>query len=332
MVGGAVYGLLLRVLFGVMPPSLQGPMSVAFLIATPLTVGALTIYGARQQNLSVWSWMFVPWATIALMLAGCAATLLEGAICLALMAPLFLIAGSIGGVLMGVALRVVPSRQSSLKAVAVLPLLMILGDGLLPLPDRHLEIRRSIHIDAAPPTVWKQILTAREIRSEELPISITHLIGVPRPLEGVNRLTPDGEIRYSQWEKGVNFQAVVTNRRENESITWRYRFDAHSFPKGSMDEHVAIGGRYFDLDDTTFNLIRTPNGTTNLEIVAHFRVTSSVNFYAVPVAKFLGQDFVHTILSLYKNRSEGVESGFHAAKPSRPAGVYSVASRQRNGT
>jgi len=28
-------------------------------------------------------------------------------------------------------------------------------------------------------------------------------------------------------------------------------FDSHSFPADSMDEHVAIGGRYFDLHDTT---------------------------------------------------------------------------------
>ena len=111
-------------------------------------------------------------------------------------------------------------------------------------------------------------------------------------------------MRYSKWERGVAFRGVVTQRREHESIGWRYAFDAHSFPSGSMDEHVAIGGRYFDLRDTVFNLYGTPGGHTRLEIVAHYRVTSSINAYAVPASKLLGHDFVATILGLYKHRSE----------------------------
>jgi hypothetical protein len=121
-------------------------------------------------------------------------------------------------------------------------------------------------------------------------------------------MTPEGEVRFSRWERGVNFQGVVTSRKEDTSISWQYRFDAHSFPKGSMDEHVAIGGRYFDMDDTAFHLEPMPGGTTRLEIVAHYRVSSAINFYAVPAADFLGRDFVSTILALYKRRSETAQS------------------------
>ena len=71
-----------------------------------------------------------------------------------------------------------------------------------------------------------------------------------------------------------------------------------------MDEHVEIGGRYFDLRDTTFNLSPLGEGRTRLEIVAHYRVTSSINLYAVPVARLLGHDFIHAIPVLYKGRSE----------------------------
>jgi len=307
VLGGALYGVSMRALFGVLSTSLQGPMSVAFLIGTPIAVGALTIYAARREKPSVWAMIFAPWVSILLMLLGCAATMMEGAICLALMAPFFLGLASIGGLLMGVALRALKDRSSSLKAVALLPLLLALGNRGLPLPDRHLEVRQSVLVHAAPHTVWEQIRTARDIRPEELPVGVTHLIGVPRPVEGVNQMTPEGEVRFSRWERGVNFQGIVTSRKEDVSITWQYRFNAHSFPKGSMDEHVAIGGRYFDLDDTTFNLEPMPGGSTRLEIVAHYRVTSAINFYAVPAAEFLGKDFVSTILALYKSRSERAE-------------------------
>jgi hypothetical protein len=307
VLGGALYGVAMRALFGVLSTSLKGPMSLAFLIGTPIAVGALTIHAARSKNPSVWVMAFLPWVSILLMLIGCAVTMMEGAICLFLLAPLFLLFASFGGLMMGLALKVREDRSSSLKAVALLPLLIALGDRGMPLPDRHLEIRQSVLVHASPHVVWQQILTARDIRPAELPLSITHLIGVPRPVEGVNRMTPEGEVRFSRWERGVNFQGVVTNRKEDASITWHYRFDAHSFPKGSMDEHVAIGGRYFDLDDTTFNLEPMPGGMTRLEIVAHYRVSSAINFYAVPAADFLGRDFVSTILGLYKSRSERAE-------------------------
>jgi len=307
VVGGAVFGIILRIVFGELPRDLRGPMSLAFLVVTPLVIGALTVYGARQTQRSWRFVLFAPWLTVLLMFLGCALALLEGSICIALLAPLFLACSSIGGLVMEVALRTSGHSQSQLRAIAVLPFLMIAVEGKVPLQDRQFEIRRSLHVNAAPETVWKEILSARNIQENELPLSLTHLIGVPKPLEGINVKTSDGEVRYSRWDRGVNFTAKVISRKDNESITWRYTFNESSFPEGSMDEHVEIGGQYFDLGDTTFNLIRLPENKTLLEVVAHYRVTTSINFYAAPAAAILGQDFLHMLLSLYKSRSETAE-------------------------
>jgi hypothetical protein len=301
---GALYGVLMRVLFGAVPRPVAGVMSMAFLVVTPIVVGALTIYGIRDARPSILAMIFRPWISVALMLLGCAVSLLEGSICLVIMAPPLLAFGSLGGIGMGLVLRYLSVKDSHLKVVAILPLLVAIGEGGIALPNQELELRQSVEIQAPPHEVWGEILTARSIRPRELPFSLVHLMGVPKPVEGVNVRTSAGEIRYSKWERGVNFRAIVTQRIEDRSISWRYVFDGKSFPAGSMDEHVAIGGRYFDLEDTTFNLDSLPGGRTRLEIVAHHRVTSSINFYAVPVARLLGHDFIHTILTLYKNRSE----------------------------
>lgn len=301
---GALYGVVMRVLFGVLPRDVAGLMSVAFLLVTPFVVGALTIYGARFTSISVMAMIFRPWATVALMLLGCAVTLLEGAICVAILAPLFLICGSCGGIAMGVALRHSGRHAGKLPAVALLPFLMMMGEHGVPLENRELELKQSIVINAAPHAVWTQIMTARDIQANELPLSLTHLIGVPKPVEGINVAAPTGEVRYSKWERGVNFRAVVTQKDEDRSITWHYVFDDKSFPPGSMDDHVAIGGEYFALHDTTFNLQPLPGGRTRLGIVTHHRISTGINFYAIPVATLLGNDFIATILGLYKNRSE----------------------------
>lgn len=304
IIGGAALGVVIRVLFGAMPNKLSGLMSIAFLVGTPTVVGAITVFGARQAPAS-WAFaIFAPWGGVLLMLLGCVLTLLEGSICVVLMLPLYLVCASIGGIAMECALRVTKTRPPQLRAVALLPLLMFVAESGVDHRTESRELRSSILIDAPPATVWTQILTARDIQPAELPFSFTHLIGVPRPLEGINVMSENGEVRYSKWERGVNFRAVVTDRVEQQSITWRYLFDEQSFPAGSMDEHVAIGGRYFDIGDSTFNLRPAPGGKTELEILAHYRVTTRINFYAVPAATILGKDFMATLLGFYKGRSE----------------------------
>ena len=303
---GAAYGIFLRMAFGLMPSFFDfgGVMSASFLLGTPVAVGAITVYGKRNQELSFSFMLFGPWATVGLMLLGCAVTFLEGSICIALMAPLFLICGSAGGVIMGVLLYFSQPRSTHVGAIAALPFLLMIAESFAPLINAETVIRDSVTIDASPQRIWEEIMNAESIEPEELPLSLSHLIGVPKPIEGVNRITPEGEIRYSKWERGVSFEAQVTERKPYESIRWHYAFDAHSFPEGSMDEHVQIGGKFFGLQDTTFNLIPVSDNQTELELVARYRVTTSINFYAVPAARIFGRDFVRTILGFYKGRSE----------------------------
>ena len=188
-------------------------------------------------------------------------------------------------------------------ALATMPLLFTVLAGPMT-SEQWQRIDRSTVIDAPPERIWSEIVDARDIRREELPTTLIHLIGVPRPVEGINHMTPEGEVRESRWERGVHFRGHVTQREEGRTIAWRYEFKPDSFPPGTMDEHVVGGGRYFDLGETRFTLTPIDAGHTRLEVEAHYRVTSSINAYAVPVAGLLGRDFVDTLLALYKRRSE----------------------------
>jgi hypothetical protein len=305
VVFGAAYGFAMRVIFVYGQRYFDAEMvSAPFLLGTPFAIGAITVYGLRQDNPSILKMIFMPWISILLTMAGVYLALLEGLICIILAAPLVCIAASIGGLIMGLLLRYSQKQKTTLNSFMALPLaLMVFNPVSAPHPALR-EERVAVEIAASPHRIWEEILNARDIRKEELPPSFTHLIGVPRPVEGINVMTPEGEVRHSKWERGVNFDAFVTDKMENRTITWRYGFTPASFPKGSMDEHVRIGGKYFDLYDTTFNLIPISVNLTRLEIVSHYRVTTDINFYGVPVAQFIAHDFMSTILQLYKRRSE----------------------------
>lgn len=305
VVFGAAYGLMMRLLFSHASHLFgTGVVSLAFMLGTPFVIGAIVVYGRRHTELSIGRMLTAPWSAILLALVGSALSLLEGFVCIALAAPLFFIVSSLGGLIMGLVLRWSNKGTTTLNSILLLPILLTTVEPTVPQQPALLEERVAITVAASPHRIWEEILNARNIRSDELPINFTHWIGVPRPIEGVNIMTPEGEVRFSKWERGVNFSALVTERIPDRSISWRYQFTPQSFPDGSLDDHVKIGGQYFDLYDTTFNLVPVTANLTKLEIVSHYRVTTSVNFYGAPIARWIAHDFMSTILHLYKLRSE----------------------------
>ena len=309
---GALYGLVMRLVFGHLTELTRwlglsrdtgDVMSTGFVLMTPVVVGALTVYVMRGIRPTWGQAIFMPWRSILLMMLGSMVTLLEGSICVILMAPAFVGLASLGGLLMKAALETTRIGTVRVGALATMPLLFTVLAG--PMTNEQWQrIDRSTVIDAPPERIWSEIVDARDIRREELPATLIHLIGVPRPVEGINHMTPEGEVRDSRWERGVHFRGHVTQREEGRTIAWRYEFKPDSFPPGTMDEHVVVGGRYFDLGETRFTLTPIDAGHTRLEVQAHYRVTSGINAYAVPVAGLLGRDFVDTLLALYKRRSE----------------------------
>ncbi|MBO9685321.1 MAG: SRPBCC family protein [Mitsuaria chitosanitabida] len=313
---GAVYGLVMRALAGKLPgwvaalglsDQTAGVMSIGFVLMTPFVLGALTVYLQRREKLGLSAAIFMPWLATGAMMLGTMVTLLEGVICIAILSPVFLVLSSLGGLLMKAALAIADVRGHHMGALALTPLLALLVEGPLAQSDQWQRIDRSIVIAAAPDRVWSEIVSARDIRPDELKPTLAHLIGVPRPVAGINHMTADGEVRESRWERGVHFRGRITERDEGRSIAWRYEFSPDSFPPGTMDDHVVLGGRYLDLGETRFVLTPVDATHTRLDVEAHYRVSSTINVYAVPVADLLGRDFVDMLLALYRDRSEAAK-------------------------
>ena len=103
--------------------------------------------------------------------------------------------------------------------------------------------------------------------------------------------------------KGIHFDQVVTAWQPQRYVHFDYRFAPDSFPPRALDDHVRIGGMYFDLRDTSYALAPRGNGTT-LTIRMRYRVSTSFNWYARPIARLLIGNFEDTILQFYRHRSE----------------------------
>jgi hypothetical protein len=301
---GIAGGLFLRFLFSGAPGGTWSAMAGSFIYLAPMLVGAITVYIAETIERRSWAYYFwAPFLANLLFVLGTLVIMWEGLICAIVIMPMFAFVGAIGGLAMGVVCRVTNWPKQAILSLAVLPIALGLGGDYVPTPTVLSSVQHSVVVNATPAQVWQQINYATNIRPQEFGAAWAAKIGVPMPLSGVTEITPTGRVRKSLWDKSVHFDEPIADWVPERYMRWTYRFDPTSFPPHALDDHVMIGGHYFDLHDTSFTL--TPElGGTRLAIAAHYRVSTQFNFYADHVAQLLLGNMLETGLVFYKNRSE----------------------------
>jgi hypothetical protein len=231
---------------------------------------------------------------------------LEGLICVALISPLFAALGAVGGLIMGAACRLGRHVRQTLQAIALLPVVILFGESGTPLPTQVHVVHRTISIPATPEQIWPHLLQVEDIDADRFLHAWAFRIGVPVPVSAVisEREIP---MRRVHMAKQVYFDQVAVELIPNRRIRWKYRFYEDSFPAGAMDDHVRIGGRYFDLLDTQYTL-RVQGDTTRLEVAVRYRLSTRFNWYAGPVVDRLMKDAADAYLDLYRSLSEGIKT------------------------
>ncbi|CAN7288619.1 SRPBCC domain-containing protein [Variovorax sp. LjRoot290] len=302
--GGAAAALVMRLAFSGSPGQRYSAMLGSFIYLAPVLCGAVTVYLAeRSRRRSFWYYLWAPWCATALFVGGTLMIYIEGLICAIVIVPLFALMGSLGGLMMGVVCRVTDWPRPTLYGIAALPLLLGAIEPSLPDPQQLSSTSRTIFIAAPAERVWQSLNDARDIRPDEVGDAWAYRIGVPMPMEGRTEESPEGRVRKVRWQKDVHFDELITEWEPSRRVKWRYRFAPDSFPAGALDDHVVIGGHYFDLRDSAYTL-SPRDGGTELRIDVSWRVSTRFNWYADRVAHFLLGDFSEHILRFYKARSE----------------------------
>lgn len=304
ILAGALVALVLRIVFVGGPGERFSPMLGSFVYFVPAVCGAVTVYLAERIERRSWGYyLWAPWVATALFVTGTLAVFIEGIICAIVIIPLFAVMGSVGGLAMGIVCRITNWPKPALYSFALMPLLLGGIEPQLPNPDQFSNTSRTLFIAAPAERVWHELNAARDIRPSEVGDAWAYRIGVPMPVSGVTVDTPEGRVRQVQWQKNVHFEEIVTEWQPSRLLKWRFRFSPDSFPAGALDDHVMIGGQYFDLRDATYTL--TPrDGGTELRVEVSWRLSTRFNWYADRVMQLLLNDASENILRFYKARSE----------------------------
>jgi hypothetical protein len=305
---GLLYGIALRLAGSFYRGQGSAVMLLSFLFFMPLAMGYLAVFFAEvKQEQRFWVWLILPWLPV---LGGCAAAmlaLLEGLICVVMFLPLGLVVATAGGILGGLTARLLRQRRArhvSVACVVFLPFLVAPWEQRV---FHELELRQVenvVEIQAPASVVWHNIERVRAIRPEELPSSWSHSIGFPDPVEATLSHEGVGGVRDASFTKGVLFIETVDVWEPEQRLAFSIRAQTERIPATTLDEHVRVGGPYFDVLRGQYRLEPLGNGKTRLHLSSQHRVSTDFNWYAHLWTDAIMADLQQRILQVVKHRCE----------------------------
>jgi hypothetical protein len=313
--GGTVYGIVIRLAFrgnDKLNESLV-VMSMAFLFVMPFVCGFLSIYFAEiRQKQSVAIWLLIPWFTV---LGGSVVMLafaIEGWICILMYFPVGLVFSSVGGAVAGLIARNKRlKRAGNITTACILFLPFIFGPAESSLFHRR-EIRgveNVIDVQASPSAVWDQIKSVPPIRKDELRPSWSHRIGFPDPIAATLSFEGVGGVRQATFAGGVLFIETVDVWEPQHRLAFSIHPETAQIPNQTLDEHVTVGGPYFDVLRGEYKIEPLSNGRVRLHLKSWQRVSTDFNWYAHLWTDAVMSDLQKRILYVVQQRAEARRGG-----------------------
>jgi hypothetical protein len=286
--------------------TIVGIVSIAFLIFGPLAIGALTVaLSPRNTAINIWYGIFAPWIVILVFLGLSFVIKFEGAICLVMALPIFLVISSFGGITISLIRKSRVNNTVNIVAAVLLPFLFTPIESSLNINPVTYEAYTSIIIDAPKEKIWGNVTRVRKISESEDNGKLSKLMGFPRPIVAELDTLQTGGKRKAVFDKGLVFDETVNVYEHEKKMSFSITPLTDEIPPATLDEHVTVGGKYFTVLDGTYELAAAGNGKYNLILYSHFKMNTTFNFYSGLWAKWIMQDIQNNILGIIKKRCEG---------------------------
>ncbi len=302
VLGAVAYGLIGRLAFSEELP-IAVPMTFTFIFLIPMAVGYLATTGERGEWRAREAVLF-PFTAALMVLITVLAIGVEGLICVVMMTPVFLIMALVGGTLAW-AVRKVRDRRlraSALLTVLLLPYAAGPVEQRVPQMQSRRVVENRIRIRADEAAVWRQIIRLPAIRPEEYRTTFIHRIGFPRPIEATLSHEGVGGVREASFERGVLFRETVTEWVPRRRLSFTIAVD--SIPTKTLDQHVTVGGEYFNVLDGTYEIVPLGPGETELRLWSTHRLSTHFNPYAALWTDFVMRQIQGNILEVVRARAE----------------------------
>ncbi|AYA37458.1 hypothetical protein D3Y59_10615 [Hymenobacter oligotrophus] len=313
VLAGVVYALAFRFVFNTGPfERFGGLLMLSFLIAVPFGLGILTAHYTPASRGNAWRYVFAPWIATTLFLLTAFVAHLEGVICLIIILPLFYFVSWLGARLYAWLEKHrnnKPDDYALVSAVALLPFVVAFAESRFTTPDSLRRVQNVVEIAAPPAVVWRHIVRVAPISPADLGPSLVDDIGFPRPVQATLTHEGIGGVRHATFERGVEFIETVDEWIPEQKLSFGIKPNTATIPPITFDEHVIVGGRFFDVLRGTYELQPLPNGHTRLVLFSQQRLSTNLNPYAGLWTDYVMSEIQRRILLVVKRRCEASEKG-----------------------
>jgi hypothetical protein len=301
-----LYALLLRFIFGVTTwKELFSVMSISFLFCLPTIMGILTLYFSSVEGAQkISNQIFLPWIPIFAFFIITLIIKIEGWACWIMVLPLFLFAASIGGFIGAYLKNRKKNNNLYVSAFALIPLLISPIEHIIGSFPGTYKAYTYIDINATAEKIWNNVTRVREISPAQDKGWFTQFMGFPRPVRAELNYNGVGASREAIFTNGLVFHETVSEYIEQKKMVFSIKANPYEIPSTTMDEHILIGGEYFDVLNGTYELEKLTEKTYRLHLYSHFKMTTTFNFYASLWGKWIMQDIQNNILQVEKQRAE----------------------------
>jgi hypothetical protein len=228
----------------------------------------------------------------------------EGLICILFAIPITFVFSILGGVSARLYNRRARNRRSTTLCLALLPFAVAFAESLHTAPREIRPVETGIVIHAPANIVWQNIESVRTIAPSELRPTWTHRIGFPRPIAATLDHEGIGGVRKASFEGGVLFTETITDWQPDKVIAFSIKANTDSIPQTTLDEHVTIGGQYFDVLNGRYILEPQPDGSVLLRLVSQERLSTDFNWYAGLWSDAVMRSLQQSILEVIQHRCE----------------------------
>ena len=280
--------------------------SITMLFILPFCLGAIATFLVDPKGMKADPGYFIipPLLVASVFIVG-ALFFREGLVCVAALAPLWLVSALVGSVTVGLLRERFKQRNTiNCGVLIVLPFAALLGEGGVSREPAVFTVARSIEIAARPEEIWPHLLKMDDISRREGRWNITQdLLGVPRPASAVVEVGADGPVRKARWGKTISFEEHIFAMQDRRELRWRFAFPNDSIRRHT-DRHIAPDGENLKITEGGYDLRALTPEVTKLTLTTTYAVTTPVNHYGSVWGELLLGDIQSNILQIVKDRSE----------------------------